>query len=92
MFPKVRDDGVTNPKPKKGKDTSSLNKKPTSSKCGKGHLSEYIGGTGNFFSCGKSGTMLWISQMSRAKKRGVGKKVVPIMLQKESLLCSPLYK
>ena len=53
--PKARNDRVSRNKPKKGRDTSSTNKKPTCPKCGKGHLGECLVGTGNCFSCGKSG-------------------------------------
>ena len=40
-FPKARDYMVSNPKLKKGRYTSSPNKKPTFAKCGKVHLGEF---------------------------------------------------
>ncbi|XP_069154568.1 uncharacterized protein [Solanum lycopersicum] len=47
---KAHDYRVSNLKPEKGRDTSLLNKKPTSAKCGKGHLGECLVRTDNFFS------------------------------------------
>ena len=44
-FPKARDYRVSNPKSKKGRDTSSPNKKSTCAKCGKGHVREFLVGT-----------------------------------------------
>ena len=53
-FPKARYDRVSNPSPKKRRDSSSLNKKPTCAKYGKGHLGECLVGTEIYFGCGKS--------------------------------------
>ena len=44
-FPKAKDYRVSNPKSKKGRDTSSPNKKSTCAKCGKGHVREFLVGT-----------------------------------------------
>ena len=54
MFPKARDDRVANPKPNKGKGTSSPTKKPTCGNCGKKHYGDCLTGTYNCFGCGKS--------------------------------------
>ena len=52
-FPKVREDRFCNPKPKKGRDTSSPNKNPTWSKCGEGLLGS-VALMENCICCGKS--------------------------------------
>ena len=54
-FPKARNDRVSNPKPKKGRDVSSPTKKPTCGKCGKKHYDDCLKRTNNCFFCGKSG-------------------------------------
>ena len=47
---------VSNPKPKKGKGTSSPTEKPTCGKCGKKFYGDCLMGTGNFFVAVKGGT------------------------------------
>ncbi|XP_069148214.1 uncharacterized protein [Solanum lycopersicum] len=54
-FPKARSDRESNPKFKRGKCTNSPNEKPTCAKCKKVHFGEFLVGTRNYFSCGKSG-------------------------------------
>ena len=54
-FYKARDYRLSNPKPKKGRDTSSPTKKPTCGKCGKKHYDDCLKRTNNCFFCGKSG-------------------------------------
>ena len=46
---------MSNPKPKKGKGTSSPTEKPTRGKYGKKHYGDSLKGTNNCFGCGKSG-------------------------------------
>ncbi|XP_069143429.1 uncharacterized protein [Solanum lycopersicum] len=55
MFPKSRDYRVSNPRPKKGKGTSSPIEKPTCGKCGKKHYVDCIKGMDNYFVCCKIG-------------------------------------
>ena len=55
MLPKAHDYKVSNPKPQKGRITSSPTKKPTCGKCGKKHYGDCLKGTDNCFGCGKSG-------------------------------------
>ena len=64
---------MSNPKSKKGRDTSSPNKKPTCAKCGKGHLRECLVGTGNCFGCGKSCQKVMNFPNVRAQDKGSGK-------------------
>ena len=54
-FPKASGDRVSNPKPNKGKVTSSQIVKPTCGNCGKKHYGDCLKGTDNCFGCGKSG-------------------------------------
>ena len=46
---------MSNPKPKRGRGTSSPNKKPTCGECGKNHYGDCLIRTNNCFSCGKIG-------------------------------------
>ena len=55
IFLKAYDDRVSNPKPRKGKDTSSLTENPTCGKCGKKQYGDCVKGTNNFFAYGKIG-------------------------------------
>ena len=52
---KDRDDRVSNPKPQKGRGTSSPTKKITCGKCGKQHYDHCLKGKNNYFCYGKSG-------------------------------------
>ena len=52
-FLMYRYDRVSNPKPKKGNNTSSPNEKPTCGKCGKKHYRYCLNGSYNCFGCGK---------------------------------------
>ena len=52
---KALDYMVSNCNPIKGTDISSLNKKTTCAKCGKGYFGECLIGMGNCIGCGKSG-------------------------------------
>ena len=49
-FSKARDDSVSNPKPRKGRDTSSPTKKPTCEKCVKKHYGD----------CLRNGYLFWL--------------------------------
>ena len=49
MFPKSRGDKVYNPKPKKGKSSSSPIEKPTRGKCSKKNYGDRIKGKDNWF-------------------------------------------
>ena len=53
MFLKALEDRVNKPKTKKVRDTSSPNKKPTCSKCGKVHAGECLVCKGSCFGCCK---------------------------------------
>ena len=46
---KASDDRLSKPKPKKGRDTSSSNKKPTCGKCGKKLYGDCVKGKDNYF-------------------------------------------
>ena len=62
-FPKSRKDMVSNPKTKKGSDTSSSTKKPTCGKCGKKYYGDCLKGLDNFSGSGKKGTRLGIAEI-----------------------------
>ena len=55
-LPKARDYIFSNPKLKKGRDTSSPSKKPSCRKCCKKHYCYCLNGMHYCFACGKSGT------------------------------------
>ncbi|XP_004243091.1 uncharacterized protein [Solanum lycopersicum] len=69
---RARDDRVSNPNLKKGKDTSYPNTKPTCAQCGKGYLGEYLFGMGICFGCGNSGYKVRDFPNVRVQDKGIG--------------------
>ena len=71
---------MSNPKFKKVKGTNSPTKNPTCGKCGKKHYGDFLKGTVNCFSCGKS------DHKMKVKRRVVVKlkKVVLVMLHRRT--------
>ena len=62
-FPKSRDDRVSNPKAKKGRDTSSPTRMPICGECDKKHHGDCLRGMENYFCCCKSRHKAQYSQM-----------------------------
>ena len=80
MFPKARDDRVSNPKSQKERSTSSPSKKPTCGKCGKKQYGDCFIWMDNCFGNGKSGHKFGIALILRGKTKVAGKiKLVVLM-------------
>ena len=73
MFPSPSCYNVSNHKPKKGKDNSSLIKNPSYGKCGKKDYCNCLKGTDNCFCCGKSAHNVKYFPNVRGKHKGSGK-------------------
>ena len=55
MFPKAKDDSISNPKTQNGRGTSLPTKKTTCGRCGKKYYDDWLFAMENCFGCGKSG-------------------------------------
>ena len=71
MFPKARDDRMSNPMSQKVRGGCSPINKPTCTKCGKKHIGDCLGGTHNCFGCGKSDHKVRNSPNVRVQEKGV---------------------
>ena len=72
MFPRPSGYKVSNLKPMKGKDNSSLTRNPTCGKCGKKDYGDCLKETDNCFCCAKSGHKVMTIPNIRGEDKGSG--------------------